>query len=339
MRPFTYSSADTTTAAIQQAGVADRAAQANGVASQANGVASQANGVASHITAPAQFLAGGTNLLDLMKLDVMRPSHLVDINPLGADPMASRIVANEHGLRIGTAVKMSEAANDPTIKRDIPVLAQTLSLAASSGLRNMASLGGNMLQRTRCAYFRDTSIKQCNKREPGSGCAALDGVNRTHAVLGVSDQCIASYPGDFAQALMALDAVLEIQGPSGNRAIPFAKLHVEPGATPDVETTLKPGELIVAINVPAGGGETLGLRQGARPPILRLRAGERRRGARDGRRHGPARADRARRRRHRAVAREGGRGGPHRPSARRADRDRRRRRGFRRRAHPRTQRL
>ena len=255
MRPFTYSAADTATAAIQQAGVADRAAQSNGATSHANGLASRANGMASHVATPAQFLAGGTNLLDLMKLDVMRPSHLVDINPLAADPMASRIVANEHGLRIGTAVKMSEAASDPTIKRDYPVLAQTLSLAASSGLRNMASLGGNMLQRTRCAYFRDTSIKQCNKREPGSGCAALDGVNRTHAVLGVSDQCIASYPGDFAQALMALDAVLEIQGRGGSRAIPFAKLHVEPGATPDVETTLKPGELIVAINVPAGAAK------------------------------------------------------------------------------------
>ncbi len=242
MRPFTYSTADTTTAAVQQARTADRAAQTNDATSS--------------VAAPAQFLAGGTNLLDLMKLDVMRPSHLVDINPLGADPMASRIVANERGLRIGTAVKMSEAANDPTIKRDYPVLAETLSLAASSGLRNMATLGGNMLQRTRCAYFRDTSIKPCNKREPGSGCAALDGVNRTHAVLGVSDHCIASYPGDFAQALMALDAVLEIQGPGSGagsvRAIPFAKLHVEPGTTPDIETTLKPGELITAINVPNG---------------------------------------------------------------------------------------
>ena len=237
MRPFTYSTADTTVAAIQQARAASTA---------------PTTGTPPHAGAPAQFLAGGTNLLDLMKLDVMRPSHLVDINPLVADPMASRIVASEHGLRIGTSVKMAEAANDATIKRDYPVLAQTLSLAASSGLRNMATLGGNMLQRTRCAYFRETSVKQCNKREPGTGCAALDGVNRTHAVLGVSDRCIASYPGDFAQALMVLDAVLEIQGPGGVRAIPFATLHVEPGSTPDVETTLKPGDLIVAINLPAG---------------------------------------------------------------------------------------
>ncbi len=233
MRPFTYTSASNTTAAVRAADAASRSTP-------------------SHVEAPVQYLYGGTNLLDLMKLDVMRPSVLVDINPLASDPAASRVVATEHGLRIGTAVTMAEAANDATIRRDYPVIADTLLLAASSGLRNMASLGGNMLQRTRCAYFRDTSIPQCNKRQPGSGCAALTGTNRTHAVLGVSDHCIASYPGDFAQALMALDAVLEIQGAGGMRAIPFTELHVEPGATPHVETTLKPSELIVAINVPAG---------------------------------------------------------------------------------------
>ena len=233
MRPFTYQTATTTKEAVKATGPVTQG---------------------SHIGAPTQYLAGGTTLLDLMKLDVMNPSHLVDINPLATDPDASRIVVGDKGLRIGALVKMSDAANDRTIQRDYPVFAQSLSLAASSGLRNMATLGGNMLQRTRCSYFRDTSFAQCNKRNPGSGCAALDGFNRVHAVLGTSDDCIASYPGDFAQALIALDAVLEVQGPSGPRALPFASLHVRPGSTPDVETVLKPGDLITAINVPAGPG-------------------------------------------------------------------------------------
>ncbi len=232
MHPFTFEKVATTSAAVAAA-------------------ANDAGG--SHVGSPTQFLAGGTTLVDLMVLDVMRPAHLVDINPLAEDPNASRIGVSDKGLRLGTLVRMSELANDATIKRDYPVIAQTMALAASSGLRNMASLGGNMLQRTRCSYFRDTSFAQCNKRVPGSGCAALDGVNRDHAVLGVSDQCIASYPGDFAQALMALDAVLEVQGAKGSRAMKFADLHREPGTTPDVETTLQPGELITAIHVPAPG--------------------------------------------------------------------------------------
>ena len=230
MRPFTYEAARTT-------------AEAFAAARGATGT--------SHVTSTAQYLAGGTTLLDLMKLDVMRPERVIDVNPLAADPRASRIGVTERGLRFGSLVRMAEAANHEAVKRNYPVLAQTLSLAASSGLRNMASLGGNMLQRTRCNYFRDTSFAQCNKREPGSGCAALDGINRAHAVLGASDQCIAAYPGDFAQSLMVLDAVLEVQGPSGSRAMRFADLHLAPGTTPDVETTLKQGELITAINVPA----------------------------------------------------------------------------------------
>ena len=230
MRPFTYDTAQTTTEAV---------------------AAARVSSASSHVGSPTQFLAGGTNLLDLMKLDVMRPERLVDINPLANDPHSSRISVSEKGIRLGALVRMSEAANHEAVKRDYPVIAQTLSLAASTGLRNMASLGGNMLQRTRCNYFRETSYAQCNKRNPGSGCAALDGINRAHAVLGASDQCIAAYPGDFAQALMALDAILEVQGPSGSRAMHFADLHVEPGTTPNVETSLKPGELITAINVPA----------------------------------------------------------------------------------------
>ncbi len=233
MRPFTYQAAATIADAVQAgAGV----------------------GGPSHVTAPTQYLAGGTTLLDLMKLDVMRPDHLVDINRLSEDPNASRITASDKGLRLGAMVKMSEAADDATVKRDYPVVAESLSLAASSGLRNMATLGGNVVQRTRCTYFRDTSYTQCNKRNPGSGCAALDGFNRAHAVLGTSNDCIASYSGDFAQALIALDAVLELQGPDGSRALPFAKLHVQPGTTPSVETVLKPGELITAVNVPASPG-------------------------------------------------------------------------------------
>ncbi len=230
MRPFVYDTAQTTTEAV---------AAARGASGP------------SHAGSTTQFLAGGTNLLDLMKLDVMRPERLVDINPLAKDPHSSRISVSDKGVRFGALVRMSEAANHEAVKRDYPVIAQTLSLAASTGLRNMASLGGNVLQRTRCNYFRETSYAQCNKRNPGSGCAALDGVNRAHAVLGASDQCIAAYPGDLAQALMALDAVLEVQGPSGSRAMRFADLHVEPGTTPNVETTLKPGELITAINVSA----------------------------------------------------------------------------------------
>ena len=232
MRPFTFEKVATTSAAVAAA-------------------AKDASG--SHVASPTQFLAGGTTLVDLMTLDVMRPSHLVDINPLSDDPDSSRITINDKGLRLGALVRMSEVANHDAIKRDYPVVAQTMALAASSGLRNMASLGGNMLQRTRCSYFRDTSYSQCNKRVPGSGCAALDGVNRGLAVLGVSDHCIANYPGDFAQALMALDAVLEVHGQGGSRAMRFADLHREPGTTPEIETTLKPGELITAIHVPAPG--------------------------------------------------------------------------------------
>jgi xanthine dehydrogenase YagS FAD-binding subunit len=199
----------------------------------------------------AAYLAGGTTLLDLMKLDAMRPAAIVDINDL-----ASRhggIVADQDGLRLGALTRMSEAARHPLINRDYPVIAQSLLLAASAQLRNMATLGGNVLQRTRCNYFRDPGWIACNKRKPGSGCAALEGVNRKHAVLGTSDRCIATYPGDFAQALIALDATVEITGANGRRSLPFATLHREPGDTPDIETTLLPGELITGFSVPAGG--------------------------------------------------------------------------------------
>src|ERR1700750_902779 len=145
-------------------------------------------------------------------------------------------------LRLAPLVSMAEAADHPAIRRDYPVIAQSLELAASPQIRNMATLAGNILQRTRCNYFRDTSWSACNKRNPGSGCAALDGVNRQHAVLGTSKDCIATYPGDFAQALIALDATIDLAGATGTRAIPFAGLHRMPGATPNLETTLAPGE-------------------------------------------------------------------------------------------------
>lgn len=196
----------------------------------------------------AAILAGGTTLLDLMKLDVLRPERVADVNGLAA---LGEVRAEAGGLRLGALARMAEVAADPAVQRDYPVIAESLRLAASAQLRNMASLGGNVLQRTRCAYFRDVSYAACNKRTPGSGCAALGGVNRLHAVLGTSEHCIASYPGDFAQALIALDASVETEGPGGPRRFPFAALHRRPGDRPDLETTLGAGELITGFVVPA----------------------------------------------------------------------------------------
>jgi xanthine dehydrogenase YagS FAD-binding subunit len=196
------------------------------------------------------YLAGGTTLIDLMKLDVMRPQALVDINPLQS--AYGGIEIGPHGLRLGALARMADVAGDARIQQDYPVVAESLKFAASGQLRNMASLGGNLLQRTRCAYFRDPSYTACNKRIPGSGCAALGGVNRMHAVLGVTDKCIASYPGDFGQALVALDGQVQLLGADGARAIPFSHLHLQRADTPDIETTLRPGELITAVFIPAG---------------------------------------------------------------------------------------
>jgi xanthine dehydrogenase YagS FAD-binding subunit len=198
----------------------------------------------------AHFLAGGTTLIDLMKLDVMRPEIVIDISALEHTALGS-IEADANGLQLGALVRMADAADHPVVRRDYPVIAQSLLLAASAQLRNMASLGGNVLQRTRCTYFRDVSYAACNKRNPGSGCAAMNGVNRMHAVLGTSDQCIATYPGDFAQALIALDADVEIIGPAGVRSLPFSALHRVPGDAPDIETTLRPGEIISSFRISA----------------------------------------------------------------------------------------
>jgi xanthine dehydrogenase YagS FAD-binding subunit len=200
--------------------------------------------------AGAQFIAGGTNMLDYMKLNVLQPDQLVDINALAKSEHGT-IEVTDDGLRLGALVRMAEAQDHFLIKRDYPVIAESLMLAASQQIRNMASLGGNILQKTRCEYYRETSWP-CNKRNPGSGCAAFDGVNREHAVLGGGSTCIATYHGDFAQALIALDATTEIVGPRGHRIIPFSKLHRLPRDTPNIETTLEPGELVTFIGVPAG---------------------------------------------------------------------------------------
>jgi xanthine dehydrogenase YagS FAD-binding subunit len=229
MRPFSYARAENETEAVRSIGRQQRTAP---------------------LQAPAQFLAGGTTLIDLMKLDVMRPERLVDINPL-EQAGAGRIEDTSRGLRLGGLVRMAQAAADPRIRRDYPVVAQSLELAASAQLRNMASLAGNVLQRTRCTYFRDVSYANCNKRNPGSGCAAMEGVNRQHAVLGTSRDCIASYPGDFAQALMVLDAQVEVSGSNGTRTIPFAGLHRPPGDTPHLETVLAADDLITGFVLPS----------------------------------------------------------------------------------------
>ncbi|HEX3886116.1 MAG TPA: xanthine dehydrogenase family protein subunit M [Phenylobacterium sp.] len=210
----------------------------------------QALKAAAAAGANVHYLAGGTTLIDLMKLDVMRPATVVDINALARDHAEVR--AGAEGLKLGALARMADVAQHPAVVRDYPVIAQSLDLAASPQLRNMASLGGNVLQRTRCPYFRDTGWSACNKRQPGSGCAALNGVNRKLAILGVSDRCIANYAGDFAVALAALGATVDLEGPAGRRVIPFEDLHRLPGETPHIETDLKPSELITGFSVPAG---------------------------------------------------------------------------------------
>ncbi|ESY66881.1 MULTISPECIES: xanthine dehydrogenase family protein subunit M [Mesorhizobium] len=198
--------------------------------------------------ADAQFIAGGTNLADYMKLGVARPERLLDLNTL-AEPVLRQVRIGGDAIRFGALVRMGEAADNKDVRRRCPLLADSLKLAASGQLRNMASLAGNVLQRTRCEYFRETSWP-CNKREPGSGCAAMEGFNRQHAVLGTGDACIATYHGDFAQALIALDASVDIEGERGKRTLAFAKLHRPPGETPNIETDLAADELITAIEVP-----------------------------------------------------------------------------------------
>jgi xanthine dehydrogenase YagS FAD-binding subunit len=219
MQPFAYTRASTTAEAV-------RAVAAGGPGTR--------------------FLAGGTTLYDLMKLYVETPSRIVDITRLeelnGIDTSWDELV-------FGALTRMSDVAAHPEVVVDYPALSESLWRAASQQLRNMATLGGNLLQRTRCAYFRGGAPFACNKREPGSGCAAQEGIDRGHALLGGSEACIAVYPGDLAIALVALDARIDVLGPNGARTLPVEQLHREPGATPHIETTLQPGELILRIRV------------------------------------------------------------------------------------------
>ena len=195
----------------------------------------------------AKFIAGGTNLLDLMKLEVETPAHLIDINRLGLDRTEPTA---EGGLRIGAMVRNADLAADPRVRKSYAVLSRALLSGASAQLRNKATTGGNLLQRTRCSYFYDTS-KPCNKRSPGTGCSALQGYNRMHAVLGASEQCIATHPSDMAVAMRVLDASVETVSPSGaKRVIPIAEFYRLPGATPQIETSLQAGEMITAVTLP-----------------------------------------------------------------------------------------
>jgi xanthine dehydrogenase YagS FAD-binding subunit len=225
MRPFTYERADDVKGAIRA-------------------VASRSD---------AKFLAGGTNLIDLMKVRVETPAHLVDVNHL---PLAKIEDVAGGGLRIGALVRNSALAADPRVRERYPVLSEALLAGASGQLRNKATTGGNLLQRTRCFYFYNSGMP-CNKREPGSGCSALRGINRIHAVFGASEACIAVHPGDMPVALTALGAQVEIATPTGAaRTVPMTEFHTLPGAHPEVETVLKPGELITAVTLPpppAGG--------------------------------------------------------------------------------------
>jgi xanthine dehydrogenase YagS FAD-binding subunit len=200
----------------------------------------------------AKFIAGGTTLVDLMKLNVETPSGLVDINILPLDKIES---LPNGGLRIGAMVRNSDLAWNADVQKNYAVLSQAILSGASPQLRNMATTGGNLLQRTRCMYFREPSAGTpggygCNKRTPGTGCAALDGFNRSHAVLGTSDQCIATHPSDMCVAMAALEVTILVEGPKGKRTISFADFHKLPGSTPHIENALEPGELITYVDLP-----------------------------------------------------------------------------------------
>ena len=214
---------------------------------RANDVADAVRMIAADPT--AKFIAGGTNLIDLVKEDVERPSRLIDISRL---PLKSVEETADGGLRIGALVPNSDLAYHPLVAQRYPLLASAILAGASQQLRNMASTGGNLLQRTRCYYFYDTATP-CNKREPGSGCSARNGLNRMHAILGTSEPCIATHPSDMCVALAALDAKVHVTGPSGERAMAFADFHRLPGTTPQRDTNLRPDEIVTAVELPAQG--------------------------------------------------------------------------------------
>jgi xanthine dehydrogenase YagS FAD-binding subunit len=193
-----------------------------------------------------KFVAGGTTLIDLMKLNVERPNILIDINSIQLDKIEA---TPDGGLKIGAMVRNSDLAHDAAVQRNYAVLSQALLSGASPQLRNMATTGGNLLQRTRCYYFRDTAYP-CNKRTRGSGCAAIGGYNRIHAILGTSEHCIATHPSDMAVAMMALEATVHMRGPQGERNVPLNEFYLVPGSTPDRENVLTPGELITHVTLP-----------------------------------------------------------------------------------------
>jgi len=197
----------------------------------------------------ARFIAGGTNLLDLMKEDVERPGRLIDITRL---PLRAIVPTADGGMRLGALVTNTDVAYHPEIERRYPLLSQAILAGASPQLRNMASVGGNLMQRTRCAYFYDTATP-CNKRAPGAGCSAIGGFTRYHAILGASEHCIAVHPSDMCVALAALDAVVRVMGPAGERAIAFEEFHRLPADRPDLDTTKQPDELITAVELPPDG--------------------------------------------------------------------------------------
>ena len=231
MQSFRYERADTIEGAIKE------------VAGQPIAFAGQSR---------AAFLAGGTNQIDFMKENVHRPSVLVDIIRLPLNDIRS---LPDGGLQLGAGSKNTAVAYHRDVQKNYPILAEAILAGASPQIRNMASTGGNTLQRTRCPYFRDTG-SACNKREPGTGCAAITGINRVHAIFGASDQCIATNPSDMCVALSALDAVVRVRGPKGERAIPFAEFHRLPGDRPERDTVLEPDELIISVDLPAFSGRS-----------------------------------------------------------------------------------
>jgi xanthine dehydrogenase YagS FAD-binding subunit len=218
--------------------------------SRANDVADAVRQIAAD--PEAKFIAGGTNLIDLMKEDVERPTRLIDITRL---PLTSIEATAEGGLRIGALVPNSDLAYHPLIEQRYPILASAVLAGASQQLRNMASTGGNLLQRTRCYYFYDV-VTPCNKREPGSGCSAINGLNRIHAILGTSEACIATHPSDMCVALAMLEANVHATGPAGERTIAFADFHRLPGSTPELDSNLGPNEIITAVELPSQGFTT-----------------------------------------------------------------------------------
>lgn len=209
-------------------------------------IRAQAQSSTAQNGADVRFIAGGTNLVDYMKLNVERPRQLIDINRLPLDKIEP---TPEGGLKIGALARNADVAHDPTVKEQYAVLSEALLSGASPQLRNMATTGGNLLQKTRCVYYRDTA-SACNKREPGSGCSAIGGYNRMLAILGTSEHCIATNPSDQNVALVALEAVVHIEGKSGHRAVPVSEFYLLPGSTPDRETVLQPGDLVTHVTLP-----------------------------------------------------------------------------------------